>query len=153
MRAEFLAAKAPALWLITPWTFEGLDLPPKSIDHLFLTQLPFDYYSHPVLSRRSAHYKDPFLDYFFPRLLHRLFRILRTFCRFRKEGADMRILDDRIRTKGYGKDVVRYLSRFSSEEGTKERSVISGQRSEAPESKSKEKKPTKNKNESQLKMF
>ncbi len=115
MQAEFLAAPAPTLWLITPWTFEGIDLPPGSVDHLIIGSLPFDYYSHPVLSRRAAHYRDSFIDYFFPRLLHRLFRLLRTFCHFKTAAADVRVLDDRIRTKEYGKKVVTYLLRFTGE--------------------------------------
>ncbi|MDD4319089.1 MAG: exonuclease domain-containing protein [Candidatus Peribacteraceae bacterium] len=115
MRAEFLAAPAPTVWLLTPWVFEGIELPPDTVDHLIITQLPFDYYSHPVLSRRSARYRNGFEDYFFPRLLHRLFRLLRTFSRFKKPDGDVRILDERVRTKGYGKDVIQYMKRFSIE--------------------------------------
>ena len=116
MRAEFLAADAPALWLLTPWMFEGVDLPAGSADRLILKTLPFDHPSHPVLSRRAQHYRDPFNEYSLPRLLHRIFRLLRTFARFRTESGDMRLLDDRIQTKAYGAVVKRYLEQFSSAE-------------------------------------
>lgn len=116
MRAEFLAAEAPALWLLTPWAFEGVELPPCTVDHLVISALPFDYASHPVLSRRAARYRSGFADYFLPRLKHRLFRLLRTFARFRTENADVRILDDRLRSKEYGKGVMEYVKRFSSPE-------------------------------------
>lgn len=113
MRAEFLAAPAPAFWLITPWSFEGLELPPDSVDHLVLASLPFDYLSHPVLSKRAARYRDSFGGYFFPRLQQRLFRIVRTFCRFKTAAGDVRLLDDRLRAKEYGKRIIASLSRFS----------------------------------------
>jgi DNA polymerase III epsilon subunit-like protein len=113
MQAEFLAAPAPAVWLLTPWTFEGIDLPPGTVQHLILKSLPFDHPSHPVLSKRSLHYANPFGDYNLPRLLHRLFRLLRTYCRFASAGADVRVLDERLFSKGYGKDVRAYLKHFA----------------------------------------
>jgi ATP-dependent DNA helicase DinG len=113
MQAEFAAAKSPAIWLLTPWTFEGVELPPASIDHLVIGSLPFDSPSHPVMSRRAERYADSFAGYILPRLLHRLFRLLRTFCRYRTEGGDVIVIDERLRTKKYGKDVRKYLERFA----------------------------------------
>lgn len=113
MQAEFLAAPAPALWLLTPWMFEGIELPPHSVDHLILKTMPFDHPSHAVLSRRAKHYRDAFSHYSLPRLLHRLFRLLRTFCRFRTEDADVRILDERLHAKEYGKKVKAYVGQFA----------------------------------------
>jgi len=113
MQSEFLSSTTPVVWIITPWMFEGAELPRHSVDHLILASLPFDFYSHPVISRRSARYRDSFIDYLFPRLLHRLFRVLRTFSFIRTPEADVEVLDDRIRTKDYGKKVVAYLSQFA----------------------------------------
>ena len=107
-------APDPVVWLITSWNFEGLELPPGSVDHLVLSTLPFDYLAHPVLGKRAARYRDSFTDYFFPRLLHRIFRILRTFSRFKTPGADVRVIDERVRTKEYGKKIAAYLQRFAS---------------------------------------
>ncbi len=164
MRAEFLAAEGTTLWLVTPWVFEGLELPPETVDHLVISALPFDYASHPVLSRRAARYKSGFMDYFLPRLKHRLFRLLRTFARFKKEGADVRILDDRLRCKEYGKEVIKYLNCFSTKgEGAGiehgKLKMENGLMKESPtrpvaSSSSKKKKPMKkNKEEGQLKLF
>jgi len=131
MQAEFLAAcgacpsetrerrrernrTTPALWLITPWMFEGVDLPERTVDHLILKTLPFDHPAHPVLSRRSQHYRDPFNDYSLPRLMHRLFRLLRTYARIKTPDGDVRLLDDRITTKAYGKVVRAYLEQFGT---------------------------------------
>lgn len=114
MQSEFLVAEAPAIWLLTPWTFEGVELPEKSVDHLVIQSLPFDHPSQVVLSRRSNFYRDGFSEYCMPRLLHRLFRLLRTFTRMKTKDADVTILDPRIETKEYGKRVWGYLQQFST---------------------------------------
>ncbi len=119
MQSEFTAAPGTALWLLTPWMFEGIDLPPGTTDRLILASLPFDHPSHAVLSRRAQLYRDAFNDYSLPRLLHRLFRLLRTFCRVRKENGEVLLLDTRLQTKSYGKKILTYLSRFHREPNEK----------------------------------
>ncbi|MBI3332058.1 hypothetical protein HYZ99_03810 [Candidatus Peregrinibacteria bacterium] len=114
MQAEFQASRAPVLWLMTPWTFEGIDLMPQTIDHLVLQTLPFDHPSHAVLSKRAHHFRNAFEEYSLARLEHRLFRLLRTFSRFRTKKGDVSVLDERIRSKDYGKRVARYLEHFAS---------------------------------------
>ena len=116
MTAEFLAAPAPTLWLITPWGYEDVELPPEIVDRLVISSLPFDHPSHTVLSRRAAHYPNAFEDYFLPRLEHRLFRLLRTFCRHRTFHGEVLVTDDRLKTKSYGKRVMAYLRQFAHEE-------------------------------------
>ncbi len=114
MRAEFHRAKSPAFLVMTPWTFEAVELPPDTVDRLILQVLPFDHPSHAVIGRRAGRYRDPFSDYSLPRLKHRLFRLLRTFRRHAKTGATVDILDDRLRTKPYGREVTAYLLSFGS---------------------------------------
>jgi ATP-dependent DNA helicase DinG len=146
MQAEFVAAKAPAIWLITPWMFEGADMPLGTVDHLLLKTLPFDHPSHAVLSRRAQHYRDPFNEYSLPRLLHRLFRLLRTFSRIKTPAGDVRILDDRVSTKAYGKIVKGYVEQFAGEaKATEEAPPI-----EKPKAK---KAATKKKSKDQLTLF
>ncbi len=48
-----------------------------------------------------------------PRVETRLFRLLRTFCRQRKDGGDMIVLDRRIQEKAYGKRLMKYLGQFA----------------------------------------
>lgn len=115
MQAEFLSAPTPTVWLITPWMFEGVDLPEGTVDHLVLQTLPFDHPSHPVLSRRSQTYPRAFEEYSLPRVLHRVFRLLRSFARIKTAAGDVTILDERIRTRGYGKTVLGYLAQFQQE--------------------------------------
>ena len=110
MQAEFLAAKSPVVWVLTPWMFEGVELPQGSVDHLFIDALPFDNPSQPVFGKRAEHFDNAFLGYSMPRLLHRLFRILRTFARISTGTADVTVIDPRITEKRYGKTVQTYLT-------------------------------------------
>jgi DNA polymerase III epsilon subunit-like protein len=112
MQAEFLAAKGTAVWVLTPWTFEGVELPPGTVDHLVMDALPFDNPSQPVFSIRAEHFDNPFVGYSMPRLLHRLFRILRTFRRIAKGDADVTVIDNRITEKRYGTGVQKYMEMF-----------------------------------------
>ena len=45
-----------------------------------------------------------------PRLLHRLFRLLRTFTRIASETGDVTVIDSRIAEKRYGKTVKQYMT-------------------------------------------
>lgn len=113
MQAEFAAAQSPALWLLTPWTYEGVELPAATVDHLIVFSLPFDHPDHPICSRRALRYRDAFGEYSLPRLKARLFRILRTFARHATSDAGVLMCDDRLRTKRYGKEVRGYLEQFA----------------------------------------
>ena len=100
--------------MITPWVYEGLELPPGTVDHMWVHTLPFDHPSQAVLSRRGEElYSDSFNEYFIPRLLNRMFRILRSYNDHRKEDANVILLDDRVRTKRYGGRVRGYLEELS----------------------------------------
>lgn len=119
MQAEFLAAPSPCLWLLTPWTYEGVELPLGSVDHLIIQSLPFDHPSYPVTAKRCEHYRNAFDQYTMPRLRHRLFRLLRTFCRHRTKAGDVRVLDERLETKEYGRGVAAYLRALGGAPSTK----------------------------------
>lgn len=109
-QAEFTAADSPALWVMTPWQFEGVELPANTVSNLFIEQLPFDHPSHPVISRRAEHFQNAFMEYSLPRLEHRLFRLLRTFRRMSTPEGEVELLDNRLREKRYGKEIVAYLN-------------------------------------------
>ena len=114
MQAEFCASDGPTILMITPWVYEGLELPPGTVDHMWVHTLPFDHPSQAVLSRRGEElYSDSFNEYFIPRLLNRMFRILRSYNDHRKEDANVILLDDRVRTKRYGGRVRGYLEELS----------------------------------------
>ena len=118
MEAEFAEAAAPTILLLTPWTYEGFELPLETADHLIVDSLPFDHPSDLLIQMRSKHYTDAFTGYTLPRLKLRLFRLLRTFCRHRTPNGDVSILDKRIREKKYGGEVRAYLEQFSSQKSS-----------------------------------
>ena len=124
MQAEFAAAEGQAIWIMTPWTFESIDLPMETIDHLVIETLPFDHPAHTILSKRSEHFRDSFMEYALPRLMHRLYRLLRTFSRYRTAEGDVRFLDNRLEAKEYGRMVWKYLQQFME---TDESSADEGQ--------------------------
>jgi DNA polymerase III epsilon subunit-like protein len=115
MQAEFCASECPTVFMITPWVYEGIELPQGTVDHMWMNTLPFDHPSQAVLSRRGEElYQDSFNEYFVPRLLSRMFRILRSYNDHKKEDANVILLDSRIRTKGYGGRVREYLEKISN---------------------------------------
>jgi len=119
LQAEFLAAEAPCVWLLTPWSYEGVELPPNTVDALFLSSLPFDIPSNPTFSRRAERFSNAFEEYALPRLEHRLFRLLRTFCRHRTPEGTVSVLDERLTKKSYGSRLQHYVEQFG-EDGQEE---------------------------------
>jgi DNA polymerase III epsilon subunit-like protein len=115
MQAEFLAAEGRAIWVLTPFSFEGMDLPLGTVDQCFLKAVPFDHPSQTILSRRALRYGNAFEDYLLPRLQHRLFRLLRTFCRMRSATAGMFVMDERLEQKAYGPRIMKYLHDITAE--------------------------------------
>jgi DNA polymerase III epsilon subunit-like protein len=109
MEAEFVAADSPAILMVTPFMYEGLDFPEGMADRLIIETVPFDHPNHPVLALRRNHYKNAFSEYNVPRLQFRLFRLLRSFCRHKRDGADVTVLDKRLHEKDYGKGIMHYL--------------------------------------------
>jgi len=116
MQAEFAAAEGTTDWVITPWIFETIEVPFETIDQLIIDALPFDHPAHPVLGRRCDHYRNAFMEYSLPRLLHRLYRILRTFCRYKTTDGTVVFLDKRIEQKRYGKDIWKYIQYLRNDE-------------------------------------
>ncbi|MEQ1849493.1 MAG: exonuclease domain-containing protein [Candidatus Peribacteraceae bacterium] len=120
MQAEFLEAKGDALMVLTPWMYEGMDLEPGVLDSLVLHTLPFDHPQHAIIGRRAERYQNGFAGYSLPRLLNRLFRLMRTFVSHAKQESVFIVADDRIRSKGYGKDVKMYMESLVGSEPKKE---------------------------------
>lgn len=114
MESDFLAAEGATIWLLTPWMYEGIDLPEGTADHLVLDTLPFDHPGAPVFAKRKDMFRNGFEQYALTRVLHRLFRLMRAFSRHATDGADVRVLDQRMKEKSYGTTVQAYLGSFST---------------------------------------
>jgi ATP-dependent DNA helicase DinG len=113
MESEFLAASGTTVWILTPWMYEGTDLPRESVDRIVVEALPFDHPGQPIFSKRKDHHRNGFEAYALPRVECRMFRLLRTFCRQRKENGEMIVVDKRLHEKAYGRRVMHYLSQFA----------------------------------------
>lgn len=114
MESDFLAAPSPALLLVTPFMYEGLDFPADTADRLVLDTVPFDHPNNPVMKRRKERYRNAFNEYAMPRLEYRLFRLMRAFCRHKREGAEMMVFDKRLVEKDYGARLQRYMAQFAA---------------------------------------
>lgn len=117
MESEFIAAHSPAILMVTPFMYEGLDFPEGTADRLVLDQVPFDHPNHPVMSKRKDRYRNAFMEYCLPRVEYRLFRLMRTFCRHRREDAEMMVFDRRLVEKDYGARLQRLMAQFATAAG------------------------------------
>lgn len=113
MESEFIAADSPAVLMVTPFMYEGLDFPSDTADRLILDAVPFDHPNHPVMSRRKQRYRNAFSEYAMPRLEYRLFRLMRAFCRHKRDGAEILVFDKRLVEKDYGARLQRYMAQFA----------------------------------------
>jgi DNA polymerase III epsilon subunit-like protein len=141
MESEFIAAAGPAILIMTPWMYEGTQLPQGTADLLVLETLPFDHPNQPVYSKRLKHAGNGFEGYALPRVKARLFRLMRTFCRQRRADAQMVVLDKRVQERDYGRTLQAYLGQFAEK-------IEGAQPQEAPAKKQRAKK-----DDDQLKMF
>jgi len=113
MESEFLAADSPAILLVTPFMYEGMELQEGAADRLFIDTVAFDHPNHAVIGKRKDHYRNGFMEYLLPRATYRLFRLVRTFCRHRAQGAEVTIFDKRLHEKEYGRNLQHYLAKFA----------------------------------------
>lgn len=120
MEAEFIAATGPAILVVTPFMYEGMDFPRGTANLLALEQVPFDHPNHAVVSKRKNHFRNGFMDYLLPRAEFRVFRLMRTFCRHRTDDAQMKVFDRRLFEKEYGKHVQEYITQCSGVESASE---------------------------------
>lgn len=117
MESEFITAHSPAILMVTPFMYEGLDFPEGTADRLILDQVPFDHPNHPVMSKRKDRYRNAFMEYCVPRVEYRLFRLMRTFCRHRREDAEMMVFDRRLVEKDYGARLQRLMAQCATAAG------------------------------------
>ena len=122
MEAEFLAS-SQAILVLTPWMYEGSELPEGSVEHLVIDTLPFDHPGQPIFARRKDRFADGFAEYAIPRLRHRIFRLVRTFCRHRTSTGDIHIIDKRLREKSYGKTLITYVETLTGTSAPAEQKI------------------------------
>ena len=83
-----------------------MDLPGDQLTVLVLARLPFNVPTDPIFVARSTEYEDPFKDYALPQVILRLRQgIGRLIRRLTDRGAIL-ILDRRLTTRSYSKDII-----------------------------------------------
>lgn len=105
------AGERPLL-LLTPNCWENFENQ-ESIETVFVHRLPFDPPSDPELLALSQNYEDPFSDLQIPRVTMCLKKIIN---RLSNKTKKVVILDNRMFTKGYGKEIIKNLDAMSQTE-------------------------------------
>ena len=91
------------------WT--GVDIRGENLSLLIICKMPFEYPFHPVHAARSEQYANPFRDFALPLALLRLRQGFGRLIRSRSDRGVCVILDPRVATKSYSRDVRRSLPR------------------------------------------
>ena len=104
---EFRAGDALLLGTNTFW--EGIDLVGDVLQLLVISRLPFDVPTDPLHAARARLKRDPFRDYTLPRAALRLRQGFGRLIRSERDRGLVIVLDPRLRTKGYGQELVSSL--------------------------------------------
>lgn len=100
--------------LVATGTFwEGIDVPGESLQVLLIDKLPFPSPGDPIVEGRSKRLheagRDPFLEYFLPRMILTLRQGIGRLIRSSKDYGLVGIFDVRVRTKNYGRQILSNL--------------------------------------------
>lgn len=100
--------------LVATGTFwEGIDVPGESLQVLLIDKLPFPSPADPVVEGRSKRLseagRDPFVEYFLPRMILALRQGIGRLIRSSTDYGLAGIFDVRIRTKNYGRQILNNL--------------------------------------------
>lgn len=96
------------------WT--GVDIAGEALSCVILTRLPFPVREHPLVKARCQNITDrggsDFREYSLPRCIRDVRQGFGRLIRTQSDRGLFAILDPRLRTKGYGRDIVRALPSF-----------------------------------------
>lgn len=113
MLVRAFVEQAPAVLFATASFWEGIDVPGDPLRLVLIDRLPFDAPNDPVVSARASRIEaeggSGFTMYQLPRAI---LRLKQGFGRLIRSSADLgivAILDPRLRTRGYGKRILRAL--------------------------------------------
>ena len=110
---ERFASEGSALLFATASFWEGVDVPGQALELVVIDRLPFDSPDDPLLKKRSEQFKEqgksPFVEYQLPRAIIRLKQGFGRLVRSPQDRGIVAILDGRIRTRRYGKLILRAL--------------------------------------------
>lgn len=119
---RFKSGDGPTVLLATNSFWEGVDIPGEALSLVVVVKLPFDVPSDPLVAARTqaldAEGKSGFLNYQIPRAVLRFKQGIGRLIRSRTDRGVVLVLDERIRTKPYGKSFLRAAADYQKFSGT-----------------------------------
>lgn len=92
-----------AVLLGTRSFWEGVDIPGESLSIVFITRIPFEVPSDPLIAARSETFEDPFNEYQVPEAIIKFRQGFGRLIRSASDRGIVAILDRRVQTKQYGR--------------------------------------------------
>lgn len=92
-----------AVLLGTKSFWEGVDVKGESLSVVFITKLPFEVPSDPIIAARSELYEDSFNEYYLPEAILKFRQGFGRLIRTASDRGVVAILDRRVLTKQYGR--------------------------------------------------
>jgi DNA polymerase-3 subunit epsilon/ATP-dependent DNA helicase DinG len=106
-----------AVLLGTRSFWEGVDVPGASLSVVFITKLPFDVPTDPLIAARSEMYEDSFNEYYLPEAILKFRQGFGRLIRTASDRGVVAILDRRVLTKQYGRLFLESLPQCTSLQG------------------------------------
>ena len=100
---ESFKATDRAVLLGTKSFWEGVDVPGESLSVVFITKLPFDVPTDPLIAARSEIYEDSFNQYYLPEAILKFRQGFGRLIRTKDDRGIVVCLDKRLLTKAYGR--------------------------------------------------
>lgn len=114
---EAFKASERAVLLGTRSFWEGVDVPGPALSVLFITKLPFDVPTDPLIAARSETYDDPFQEYYLPEAILKFRQGFGRLIRAASDRGVVAILDRRVISKAYGRFFLESLPACTSRQG------------------------------------
>ncbi|NUQ83495.1 MAG: 3'-5' exoribonuclease [Anaerolineales bacterium] len=114
---ESFKATDRAVLLGTKSFWEGVDVPGEALSVVFITKLPFDVPTDPLIAARSEIYEDPFNQYYLPEAILKFRQGFGRLIRTQSDRGVVAILDRRVLTKQYGRLFLESLPPCTARQG------------------------------------
>ncbi|HKJ40415.1 MAG TPA: helicase C-terminal domain-containing protein, partial [Anaerolineales bacterium] len=114
---ESFKATDRAVLLGTRSFWEGVDVPGDTLSVVFITKLPFDVPTDPLIAARSEIYEDSFHQYYLPEAILKFRQGFGRLIRTASDRGVVGILDRRVLTKQYGRLFLESLPPCTARQG------------------------------------
>ena len=114
---ESFKATDRAVLLGTKSFWEGVDVPGDALSVVFITKVPFDVPTDPLIAARSEMYEDSFNQYYLPEAILKFRQGFGRLIRTASDRGIVAILDKRVLTKQYGRMFLESLPQCTARQG------------------------------------